>query len=76
LQKGGDGIVISVQSELQKVRFTAIHPTRTELFFSAKQGDTHPELMLSHTIRALDPTLIRDIAVCTVLQAGCRLFSY
>ncbi|KAF8232211.1 thiolase [Tricholoma matsutake] len=51
---------------------------RTAITKAKKGGfrETHPELMLSHALRAaytqpgLDPALIEDVAVGTVLQAG------
>ncbi|KAG5634036.1 hypothetical protein H0H81_003690 [Sphagnurus paluster] len=51
---------------------------RTAITKAKKGGfkDTHPELLLSHVLRAvytkpgLDPALIEDISVGTVLQAG------
>jgi acetyl-CoA acyltransferase 1 len=81
LQKNDNDVVIvsAVRTAITKVRFIAINPTQTKLFFQAKKGgfrETHPELMLSHVLHAaytqpgLDPALIEDIAVGTVLQAG------
>jgi acetyl-CoA acyltransferase 1 len=82
LQKNDNDVVIvfAVRTAITKVRFIAINPTQTKLFFfQAKKGEsreTHPELMLSHVLcvaytqLGLDPTLIEDVAVGTVLQAG------
>jgi acetyl-CoA acyltransferase 1 len=75
----------STQSEPPSPRFLSLpepiqlQPKLNNILFQAKKGgfrETHPEMMLSHVLRAvytqpgLNPALIDDVSVGTVLQPG------